>query len=107
MRKPKRVKYRIGPRLKSGERRTCAGVDFPPMVLVALRAIARQEGRSVSWVIEEILIDWVRANPQLRTMLRGGDGLLYKPRSTPEPIVESDTVDRTIGTVLRRMKLAG
>ena len=46
----------IAPRLFSGERRESIGHGLPPAVKEGIRSIARSENKSVSWVLEEIII---------------------------------------------------
>jgi hypothetical protein len=87
----------IAPRLLSGEKRVPSGNALPPIVKYALRSIADQENRSLSWVIEEILIDWARMDKRLRAQLRG-DAVAYKPRVTP------DDVDRAVRKVAGAIK---
>jgi len=48
----------IAPRLFSGDKRESIGHGLPPEVKVGLKAIARSENKSVSWVLEEIIIDY-------------------------------------------------
>ena len=72
-------KRRIAPRLLSGEHRVAAGNGLPPVVKFAIQSIAAAEGRSFSWVVEEILIDWARHDFRLRKLLRPDD-VAYQPR---------------------------
>jgi hypothetical protein len=46
----------IAPRLFSGERRESIGHGLPPAIKMGIRQIARAENKSVSWVLEEIII---------------------------------------------------
>jgi hypothetical protein len=51
------AKHRIiAPRLFSGERRESIGHGLPPAIKLGIRQIARSENKSVSWVLEEIII---------------------------------------------------
>lgn len=65
---------------------------MPPVLKFALRVIAEQENRSLSWVIETILLDWARDDKRLHAMLSGhaSHAVDYVPRKTPEP--ESDVL---------------
>ena len=70
---------RIAPRLASGESRIPAGNGLPPAVKYAIQRIAAQEGRSFSWVVEEILIDWARHDSRLSNSLKA-EAITYQPR---------------------------
>lgn len=48
----------IAPRLFSGDRRESIGHGLPPEVKAGLKSIARSENKSVSWVLEEIIIEY-------------------------------------------------
>lgn len=48
----------IAPRLTSGERRISNAGALPPRVKAALQVIARSEGQSVSWVMEQMVIEY-------------------------------------------------
>lgn len=48
---------RIAPRLAEGTRVTL-GSRLPPSVKEGLRAIAKSENRSMSWTVEEIVLDY-------------------------------------------------
>lgn len=48
----------IAPRLLSGDSRESIGHGLPPEIKQGLRAIAKSENKSVSWVLEEIIIDY-------------------------------------------------
>ena len=50
----------IAPRLASGERRESFGHGLPPTIKAGLRAIAARENRSMSWVMEEVIIDYFK-----------------------------------------------
>jgi hypothetical protein len=82
---------RIAPRLTSGERRIASGNALPPVLKFALRVIAEQENRSLSWVIEEILLMWARDDKRLHALL-GGHAVDYVPRKSPEPDDAADTL---------------
>lgn len=97
------VKHRrIAPRLASGERRESAGNSIPPILKYALRVIATQENRSLSWVIEQILIDWARDDQRLHSLL-GAHAIDYVPRKTPEPDGESVSVKEAIKIVAKQI----
>lgn len=91
MRRSTRVRRHIAPRLASGESRVPSGNGLPPLLKFALREIADHEGRSFSWVVEQILIDWARHDPRLHRMLRG-DALAYKAPSKSPDEVEAEIV---------------
>lgn len=48
----------IAPRLWDGSKREGIGHGLPPRVKAGLKAIARQENKSVSWVLENVIIEW-------------------------------------------------
>ena len=48
----------IAPRLFSGERRESIGHGLPPEIKAGLRLIASRENKSVSWVLEQIIIEY-------------------------------------------------
>lgn len=48
----------IAPRLKSGDKRESIGHGLPPEIKQGLKAIARHENESVSWVLEKIIIEY-------------------------------------------------
>ena len=48
----------IAPRLASGARRETFGHGLPPEIKAGLRAIAAREHKSMSWVLEEVIIDY-------------------------------------------------
>jgi len=52
---------RIAPRLANGEKRipTCQGL--PEEIRKAINDISRKEGKSKSWVLQEIIIDWAHS----------------------------------------------
>lgn len=53
----KRRKTRmIAPRLASGERRVSFGSRLPEPIKAGLRLIAEHERKSMSWVMEEVII---------------------------------------------------
>ena len=49
---------RIAPRLASGASRIGYGGGLPEEVKEGLRAIAHRENKSMSWVMEEVIIDY-------------------------------------------------
>lgn len=57
------AKLRSQPRIK-GVTRLPGHSSLPPNVDQNLRRIARQEGRSLSWVKAEIICDWFGINAQ-------------------------------------------
>lgn len=57
-RKSRSAKRRIAPRLEDGTCRVGIGHGLPPEVKEGVRAIARAEGQSVSWVLEQVIIDY-------------------------------------------------
>jgi hypothetical protein len=56
-RKHKRI---IAPRLANGERRESFGHGLPPQIKAGLRLIAKNENKSMSWVMEEVIIKYFR-----------------------------------------------
>lgn len=50
---------RIAPRLASGDCRVPFGHGLPEPVKAGLRSIARMENQSMSWVLEQIICDWL------------------------------------------------
>ena len=48
----------IAPRLANGELRVRFGSSMPEPVKEGLRAIAKNERKSMSWVVEEVVIDY-------------------------------------------------
>lgn len=48
----------IAPRLSNGDKRISFGHGLPPAVKEGLRAIAHRENKSMSWVMEEVIIDY-------------------------------------------------
>jgi hypothetical protein len=48
----------IAPRLADGTARDLSHGRLAPAIKAGLRAIARSENKSMSWVIEEVLIDY-------------------------------------------------
>jgi hypothetical protein len=53
-----KIKQRPAPRLASGKMRVRLYGRLPDSVKEGLRGIALAEGKSMSWVIEEVLIDY-------------------------------------------------
>lgn len=61
----------IAPRLVSGECRVTIGHGLPPAVKQGLIAIARSERRSLSWVLEQVLIRYFKLEkPEYRKRKR-------------------------------------
>jgi hypothetical protein len=48
----------IAPRLFDGEKREGIGHGLPPAIKQGLKRIARSENKSVSWVLEQIIIEY-------------------------------------------------
>lgn len=48
----------IAPRLVSKDRRESIGHGLPPEIKAGLKAIAESENKSVSWVLEQVIIDY-------------------------------------------------
>lgn len=48
----------IAPRLVSRDRREPIGHGLPPEIKAGLKAIAEGENKSVSWVLEQVIIDY-------------------------------------------------
>lgn len=53
-------KRQIAPRLASGLSRVGIGHGLPEEIKEGLRLIAQRKNKSVSWVLEEVIIDWFR-----------------------------------------------
>lgn len=51
-------KREIAPRLASGDSRLIYGGRLPEAVKTGLAAIAKRENKSVSWVLEQVVIDY-------------------------------------------------
>lgn len=58
MTKSKKLARTIAPRLANGRPRVRFGHGFPPAIKEGLRSIARRERKSMSWVLEEVVIDY-------------------------------------------------
>jgi hypothetical protein len=52
------TKRTIAPRLASGDSRVPFGHGLPDQIKAGLRAIAAQEKKSMSWVMEELIIEY-------------------------------------------------
>lgn len=50
----------IAPRLFNGDKREAIGHGLPPAIKAGLRRIARAENQSVSWVLEQVIIQWFK-----------------------------------------------
>lgn len=48
----------IAPRLASGDKRESIGHGLPPEIKAGIRRIAERENKSVSWVLEQVIIDY-------------------------------------------------
>lgn len=48
----------IAPRLASGDRRESIGHGLPPDIKAGVRHIAASENKSVSWVLEQVIIKY-------------------------------------------------
>lgn len=48
----------IAPRLANGDKRETLGHGLPPHIKDGLRNIARSENKSLSWVLEQIIIEY-------------------------------------------------
>ncbi|HVJ72079.1 MAG TPA: hypothetical protein VM531_11340 [Sphingomicrobium sp.] len=64
-------KRQIAPRLTSGE--ICVGIGhgLPPDVKDGLRLIARHENKSVSWVLEQVIIEYFHLPKPKYRLARG------------------------------------
>ena len=51
-------KKEIAPRLASGERREHNTHGLPPVIKEGLRAIARKENKSLSWILETVVLEY-------------------------------------------------
>jgi hypothetical protein len=54
----KRRPRQIAPRLANGDIRVSLGHGLPPDIKEGLKLIAYREGRSLSWVLEQVLIHY-------------------------------------------------
>jgi len=50
---------RIAPRLASGDSRVPFGHGLPEAIKLGLKAIAELENQSMSWVLEQLIADWL------------------------------------------------
>jgi len=50
----------IAPRLFNGDVRESIGHGLPPKIKSGLKLIAQKENKSVSWVLEEVIIDYFK-----------------------------------------------
>lgn len=64
----------IAPRLASGEHRIGFGHGLPPEIKEGIRRIAARENKSMSWVMEEMIIAFFHFRPPQ-----------YSPRKTTDP----------------------
>lgn len=48
----------IAPRLFSGDKRESIGHGLPPEIKAGIRRIAASENKSLSWVLEQVIIDY-------------------------------------------------
>lgn len=55
---PKPKTRTIAPRLANGNSRVSFGHGLPEDIKEGLRSIAAHEGKSMSWVMEEVIIDY-------------------------------------------------
>lgn len=55
---PKPIKKTIAPRLANGDSRVPFGHGLPEYIKEGLRSIAALEHKSMSWVMEEVIIDY-------------------------------------------------
>jgi hypothetical protein len=53
----------IAPRLANGEKRVGFGHGLPPHIKEGLRRIAAKENKSMSWVMETVIIDYFSLRP--------------------------------------------
>jgi len=67
----------IAPRLASGEKRIGFGHGLPPVIKEGLRKIAWRENKSMSWVMEEVIVDYFS--------LRRPQYIPRKPTDPPGP----------------------
>ena len=54
----KKLKLIRAPRLSSGDRRIPFGHGLPHEIKEGIRKIAKDENKSMSWVMEEVIIDY-------------------------------------------------
>lgn len=55
---PKPIKRTIAPRLANGDSRVSFGHGLPESIKDGIRSIAAHEKKSMSWVMEEVIIDY-------------------------------------------------
>lgn len=54
----KKLAKTIAPRLANGRHRVPFGHGLPPAIKEGLREIAKKEKQSMSWVLEQVIIDY-------------------------------------------------
>lgn len=59
----------IAPRLFNGDSRESIGHGLPPKIKTGLKAIAYKENKSVSWVLEKVIIEYFKL-PEPKYKLR-------------------------------------
>lgn len=85
----------IAPRLASGESRIAIGHGLPPAIKAGIRRIAARENKSLSWVLEEIIIEHfgLRRPQYLVRKTPTPPGPDPKPAPKPEPKPDTPTKD--------------
>lgn len=68
------IKRTIAPRLANGDTREAFGHGLPPEVKDGLRAIARRERKSMSWVLEQVIIQYFHLPEPVYRHKFGRDG---------------------------------
>lgn len=62
----------IAPRLYNGDSRESIGHGLPPKIKAGIKAIAHRENKSVSWVLEQVIIEYFKL-PQPKYKERKND----------------------------------
>jgi hypothetical protein len=89
---------RIAPRLLDGSKRVPSSGGLPEPVAYGLKCIAAQEGKSVSWVKERVIIQFFR----LRLQEMGIEEPAYKNASASMSRVRRNVVSRKRGSRRRK-----
>lgn len=50
----------IAPRLYNGDSRESIGHGLPPRIKAGIKLIAKRENKSVSWVLERVIIEYFK-----------------------------------------------
>src|SRR5215471_9561899 len=89
---PKKIKIQIAPRLADGSSRVPFGHGLPEYIKEAIRVIAHDERKSMSWVIEEVIIDWFGfKRPEYKDDSRKNPNKRYKQHKSRKNPSRSET----------------